>query len=366
MRLGERAQPRKTRAPGRIAYLCMLAALSGLVLASFVYPSKRHAGINSGERVRWTRMVEGSASRPYVCRVLLPMTVRVVTAVVPDRFRRACADVAQRNRLAGKVFHELGWESAAAFEFLLAACLMFLCFAGFGHCAARLTLRLCDLPDTTPARAWLAAGALLGLPAFFRYTSYPYDPPQVFLFTLALLLLARHRTGSFFAVFLACCLNKETAVLLIPLYGLEYSRRHEGVSWRHLTAILGLAVVYAGTQLTIGAAFRSNPGPAVEYHLGHNLRWLMAGWTFTDLLVFATLGWLVSFRWREKPAFLRRALLCVLPPLLMLALFLGYADEWRGYYEAYPILFGLIVHSLTRLDARLRGGPSDGVARPVS
>ena len=133
--------------------------------------------------------------------------------------------------------------------------------------------------------------------------------------------------------------------MLIPLYGLTFRNRYASHR-RYWGTLLGLVVVYVTIKSALTWVFHGNPGTFVEFHLHHNIQWLTAGWTFTGLGVFMALAALLLFRWSEKPSFLRVSFLCVLPPLGALALFFGLVDEWRGYYEAYPIAFGLIVHSL--------------------
>jgi hypothetical protein len=294
-------------------------------------------------------MVEGKAHKPCVYRTLLPTTVRVVSAVVPEQYREACADLVEQHDLMRRAFYILEWESRAAFQYVLASVLMLLSFIGFGHCAVMLTERLCDPPESGMARLLLVTGALVGLPPFFRYTSFPYDPPQLFLFTLALYFLTVQRTRSFFITFVACCLNKETAVLLIPLYGLTFRSRYSSRR-QYWYTMVGLMIVYVSIKSALIWVFHGNPGAFVEFTFARNVKWLTSGWTFTDLLVFLSIATLVLFRWSEKPIFLRLSFLCVLLPLGALALFFGFVDEWRIYYEAYPLALGLSVHSLLQFN----------------
>lgn len=339
----------KTSLLQRIIYFVVLTLLSSLILVVFLRSTEQHVGINTYFKAKFLDMVEGRAHRPFVYRTLLPTTVRVASLLAPDQYQQKSADMVERHDLIRRAFDEFRWESQAAFQYLLASVLMLLCFMGFGHCVVRLTERVCNVPETGLARLLLVTGALVGLPPFFRYTSFPYDPAQLFLFTLALYFLAVHRAKAFCIVFVFCCLNKETSVVLIPLYGLTF--RNRSLSLRlYWGTMVGLIVVYVGIKSALTWIFRDNPGVFVEFNFLHNVGWLTSGWTFADLVVFLILTVLVLFRWSEKPDFLRLSFLCVLLPLGSLALFLGYFDEWRGYYEVYPIAFGLIVHSLLRFN----------------
>jgi hypothetical protein len=340
-----------------IAQFIVIGLLSGIVLVSFLRPSERHWGINNYSRARFMDMVDGRANKPFVYRTLLPSTVRAASLLVPDPARLAVAGWVERTSLARKAFARFEWETWAAFQYLLAVFLMFLCFMGFGYGAARLTVRLCGLPEGGGVQLALASSALIGLPPLFRHVSYLYDPATLFLFTLALCFMVWRRQRAFLLAFLLCCLNKETAVLLIPLFGLT-GRDQDTSPRRYWGTLLGLIVAYGVIRVALVYAFRGNPGTIVEFYPTRNLGLLTTGWTFTGLTVVLGFVGLTFFRWSEKPAFLKTALAVVLLPLLALALFLGYVEELRGYYEAYPIVFGLIVHSVLRLKDALAVAPA--------
>jgi hypothetical protein len=57
---------------------------------------------------------------------------------------------------------------------------------------------------------------------------------------------------------------------------------------------------------------------------------------------------LAGYHWSEKPAFLRDGL-WILAPLVLLTMLFGFVEELRDYYEVYPILLILIVHSIYTL-----------------
>ena len=162
---------------------------------------------------------------------------------------------------------------------------------------------------------------------------------------MAFYYLARSEHIKFLLAFVLCAINKETAILLIPVFGFLMARA--GMEKRTLwLSLAGLAAIYLVIKLGISWVYRSNPGGFVEFQLFRNYLMFTRGWTFSGMLSFLALAWLVFFDWGSKPAFYKISFLSVLPPLLGLALFLGFFDEWRGYYEAYPIVFGLAVSTL--------------------
>jgi hypothetical protein len=327
------------------AYWAVLAAVGLWVLAAFLTPTARHSGLNLYDEIRFPKMVQGTAYRPFVARTLLPSTVRALTAATPVAWREGLDRITERNPRLNGIFDTLGWEYKGSVQYYYAALLMWISFVGFAHFTVALTCRQLEWSAGAVWRTALGAAALLGLPALFKYSSFPYDPPQLFLFTLALYLMATGRTRAFLVVFLLCCLNKETAALLIPINA--FYRRGKATAQeirRELVFLIAGYVVIKGGLIWV---FRDNPGSFVEFHLvDHNLPWLVNGWSATEVIVILVLATLVFVRWREKPSFLRIALLGILPVQVGLALFIGFIDEWRIYYEVYPIVFGLTVATL--------------------
>jgi hypothetical protein len=336
----------------RVAYWLLLGLLALWVLAIFVRPSANRFGINQNERARFVALVEGSAHRPYVRRVLLPAATRMIGALVPLDARERLTATVQAHRYLRRGFVHLHWEPEVAHLYCVAAVLMWASFIAFGHAAGRLVVRTTAWPDELRYEAFFASLALLGVPAFFRFASYPYDPPQLALFAFALLFLHGGRLVAFGVTFALCCLNKETALLLIPLAAFVW--RDLG-HLRRRTILLGWLVgSFVAIEFLLWRAFRENLGSAVEVHFfDHNLVWLSRAWNWPELLSACGLAALLVFRWRDKPRFARTALVGLLTPLVFLALLFGFVNEWRDYYEAYPAALILAADTLWRW----RGGP---------
>ena len=220
----------------------------------------------------------------------------------------------------------------------------------------------------------LPGAALVCLPVFYRYISYDYDLPQLLLFSLGLLLLAKRRWGWFYAVLVLGALNKETTILLVMIHLLgHWKRMGRGALLGHAAAQL---LIVAGVRgLLQFVLFADNPGAPAERWLGRN--WEMVSdpgsWGFlffhfawvgrTSLIVptnfnvvFLLLVPLVCWRWSDKPVLLRRGL-WIGPVLVGLTFFLGFIDEMRDYYEVYPIVFLLIAGSIC-LPAKTEAEPS--------
>jgi hypothetical protein len=271
--------------------------------------------------------------------------------------------VEKNDWLKGR-FEKFLWGTAAAYEYFVAFILMLLCFMGFAHYAAKFIIFTCNISEKRNTRLLIAVYLLLGLPSFFRYTSFLYDPPQLLLFTMALYFLAASKFRAFIFTFVICCFNKETAVLLIPVFALIGYKKFSPA--KHYWGLLaGIIFSFFGVKSLLTYVFRFNPGTIVELHLTHNMNYLIQGWTFPDALVLLILSLLIFMYWDEKSVFLKLSFLCIGPPLLVFSLFIGFFEEWRVYYEIYPIVCGLIVDSLLRIRAVLYQN-SDGIRKKKS
>lgn len=342
----------KSKTTRQVAYFFLLALISAYVLAVFFHPTPDRYGINQYKRSKFLDTINGQAYRPFAYRVLLPITVRMIAEVTPQNVQDAFSAFVTDHRFSIQIFTANLWETDAAYIYFIASLLMWLSLMGFGHYTSKLTMLTLKLDETPSLRALLAASVLLALPPFFKYTSYIYDPPQLFLFTLALYFLASDKLRAFIVTFIFCVINKETAILLIPIYAIVYYKQQPRARLLGTSALL--VAIYAVIKFSINYVYRLSPGFTVETHLlEDNFRILTYGWTFTGLLTFAVYLWLLVYKWDEKPYFLKVAFFCTLPILLGMTLLFGLIDEWRDYYEAYPAVFALIVHSLQRLGSTL-------------
>ena len=170
----------------------------------------------------------------------------------------------------------------------------------------------------------------------------------MFLFTLGLGLLVRRRWRLFLVVFVLACLNKETTILLTLVFAIHFRRPASLPRAAYRGLLLAQLAIFAVLKTGLYVLYRDNPGAFVEAHFPqHNLDVLKA-YPLATVFGWCGVALLVAYRWPEKPAFLRDALWIALP-LVVLTFFLGYLDELRDYYEAYPIVLLLILHSVGRI-----------------
>lgn len=323
-----------------LIYYLITGFISICVLIIFVI----NPGINQDQHSKFEDMVYGNAWKPFVYRTLLPTTVRVLSAPVPEALRTSLSEMVDETESFRQLFEKLNWEKYLFVEYTFAMVLMFLSLMGFSI-TVRYLFTL--FYDSSPVIAYLVSIlALLGLPTMFQYTSFLYDFPTLFLFTFGLILLYKQDWKKFLILYPIACLNKETTILLTIIFFIYYRPR---LRTDHFYKLLLIQLtIFVIIKVFLFILFKSNPGSFVEFHLiDHNMR-LLTGYNLS--LAFTLLGLIIMiyFKWQEKPSYLKIILWTIIP-LLILTLFLGYLDELRDYYEVYPAVIILISHSIARV-----------------
>jgi hypothetical protein len=324
--------------------------------------------MNLYPRARFGATIYGRCDRPFVQRVLVPWTVRAVTVVMPK---------GTRGKAAGIVYALGGSDPRLAYardypvEFGLTVILLFGCLIGFAFALRRLARMTLDPPD------WqtyvIPVLALVLLPGMYTYMNYVYDLPDLFLFTLGLVLIAGH-SRAFFPLFVIATANKETAILLTLVWLLENRKRLP--SWSLARGVGVQVLAWSVVRGAIGFIYRHNPGDAIVWHLPRNLA------TFSKivhspfdgtLLSQVRLHWPAAFgllvlaalllSLRRAPRFLRYAA-CVGIPILVMSVFFSFMEELRIYYELYPTTLLILASGAASLLGRRDVAQPDGLRPP--
>lgn len=292
-------------------------------------------------------MVEGTAWRPYVKRALVGWTVRAIEPAIPRPAREA---LERRTAESATLRTRLGWEPAHATRFALVHAIHLVSLVAFAAFLARF---LAVALGWGPLAAALGGASGLALvPIHFGYQNFVYDFPGLALFTLGLVLLWERRWTTLYLLWPIGMLNKETFVLLVPVFLVrEWGAMPRERLARHLALQAALTIAAAGVVAWI---FRANPGPPVEWHLMRNLtlrpplRQLVHDLVYWGFVVFAFLAW-------KRQRALSLAALAVMGVLFVTTLFLGFLGEYRDFYEAWPLLFALAAQTAAIGWERLRG-----------
>jgi hypothetical protein len=294
----------------RLANAVILMTITALVLGSFV-----RVGINAHRRALFPDLVQGTAHRPFVYRALVPFVVRQVSASVPEGVRVAI-DRNLRDPVVGiPELRRVGLDKVDWVEFL-----------------AFLMIR--RPPRSTPGAPSAAlpeSGSLLTRPGWALYL----------------------------ALFAVTTFSKETSILLVAIFAVGRFRALPSKSFALLLS--AQVLIFLGIRGLLSVQFAANPGGSLTFHLlDHNI-WLKP-YTIAQFLGFAAIAVAIARDWASKPPFLRLCLVIIVPTLVLLTLFLGFLDEYRDYYEAYPVVLLLAAPAVAQLlGARpLRATPETG------
>jgi hypothetical protein len=236
----------------------------------------------------------------------------------------------------------LGWEIDHIPEYLIALTLacMFLIMFPF---VMRLLLR--NIYET---EEWIInlvpVLLLIGLLQFFHIgTRYIYDFPALTLFSLGLYLMSVKRWYYYYGIFIIGLINKETMIFLcVPMAIIYYNNIPKKSYWKHFLGQVGLFIVIRGF---ISWFFRDNPGNNLEFHLFGNIRLLADNCTPQQMILWGIAFVLVAYQFNKKPMFLRKALVTTVPFVIATFVF-AYINELRDFYEVYPIVAILILHTI--------------------
>ncbi|QHI68817.1 hypothetical protein [Tichowtungia aerotolerans] len=313
------------RTAGWISYFSAILFISILVLGSFF-----RVGMTGNPPTMFRDMVDGTASRPFVYRVLAPTVIRSLENALPDVLNeKICTAVAARP--VSELFERYEWELEYASAYLIAVAVLFVSLLLFVHAFGVLARSQYEM-NPVFLRV-LSLVALAGLPCFFRYYSYLYDFPHLVLFCYALAMMSLRRWKVYILLFVLACLSKETTVLLIAVFIIHFWKKRQTLPFFALAVVQ--VVIFVTIKCGLNILFQKNPGASVEFHLGHNL--MLIPYNFAQAGMFAAIAVLCARDWAHKPSFLKSAV-WMLPPLVGLTFLFGLLDEYRDYYEIYPVI----------------------------
>ena len=328
-----------------------------LVLVSVqTYLQMRQPQIVEEKRVRLERYMDGTAEKPFVFRQLVPLTVRALDQVTP-------ASVAQGIRAWGDAMgHYLlpnrFPQDADPLNYYFLAGIMWLSLLGFALVGRRVYLQLFP---TAQDHGWTAAGLLLfNLLLCTHRVGHIYDFTVLLMMMSLVAAIAYQRHGLYLLLFAISCVNKETTALAMVMYAACFAGR---VRWRFLALHLAAQVaIFLAVYGTLRHVFADNIGQGMDCWFSLHVKWLL-GRGIPFYLGLAVLGFLLGFRWSEKPSILRRGVWMVVANVVLFVAG-GFPAEWRNFYETTPLLTLLFFRNIELLlePVRRRITPTTTVA----
>lgn len=317
----------------KYVYHITIFILSLIVFLAFIYPvNKKHLPFDVDD------MIEGKYRKPYVYRTLIPTTIRIISNLIPENIHKNTENFVRQTPKLNATFDNLRWQKEPALKFFISSVFMILCFIAFGYLIPNFVFLFADIAKTYLNKIFISGLSLVLLPGFFLYGSHIYDPPQLFLFALALYFLYRQKFNLFYLLFILVTINKETSLLLIGVFFFYFFRKIPDKKFIYL--IILYIFTYLIIRVIITYVFSENEGPFLEYHFTeHNLRirYSLIALTMNSGF-FILLLFLTFIKWKTKPVFIKTSFWVIFLSIFVLTIFFGYLDELRVYYELYPIL----------------------------
>ncbi len=265
-------------------------------------------------------MLEGTAPRPYVYRILAPGIIRILSVVLGiTRYNSAL--LVMYVSLLG-----FTWTIPAIGKVLISS----------------KNIRIFSLLSP------------LGLIPFLIEQRHVYDFPTLFLFVLALYFLAKNDCIKYLFVFTLATCSKETSLFLVLFFVLQY-RTIERKKFIYLTA--SQVGIYAVIRWFTIELFRNNPGSLAEFHLSEHFHAYLQSPLSACLLFGAIVGiiWIGIIRIPPEHKFLRNALISSGGPTLLSYFLFGVPFEIRIFLETYPAIFLIFSLQVIRsIDAAAR------------
>ncbi len=325
-----------------------IVAILYWLIAAFIFlmwiwgADSTSTSFNGDPRSTFSGLIQGTAYRPFVQRLLIPTLTNVTYNLVPLPVWSKLSLGLLDNPKFLKESTRLGWENNFLPQYVIALTWAFLSLVAFAFVFRSFVNELYTVEDTI--RNGFPIAALLCLPIFFRNgTHYIYDFPALLFFTIGLLFLIKNRWLLFYIVFLIGCLNKETMVFLLFIPAI--------VQWRTMNRrilsihLLMLLFIFILIHELIAVRFASNPGSSLEFHLFGNIHKLLMPYSLLDICEAGILFTLLFYDFSSKPQFLRYSL-WVLFPFVVVVFIFACIEEARDLYEIFPICFILMAHTI--------------------
>ncbi|PKN01318.1 MAG: hypothetical protein CVU77_05835 [Elusimicrobia bacterium HGW-Elusimicrobia-1] len=177
---------------------------------------------------------------------------------------------------------------------------------------------------------------------YIRYYFQPMDIPNLFFFVVGMYAAASGRYAAFLAVLGVAMFNRETAILLVPIWLFARWGRRKNTAVIVETAVAGALGI--GIYALLRRTFAIKAYYSDLFYLGSNLSDLR---TYIYALIFFGPFVFYAFRdFRSKPLFMRRAAL-VIPFFAIIHFTMTIMIEPRLWLPILPVFIPLGLWSLT-------------------
>lgn len=184
-----------------------------------------------------------------------------------------------------------------------------------------------------------AIGVLVFMVLFFWQTKV-YDMATAMFFAFGLGMMQRRKWSEYFALLGFACANRETAFLMILIYG-AFSFQRSASRW-YLLSVGWQVVIFAVVQVCLRVIFAGNEGSPVWFNLFQNVHSFL-NHPLGSLVHWGAFGivFVLGVRYQVSGKFrlLKVAFLVMMPILMAMYLVVGWAFEIRVFAEVFPVVW---------------------------
>lgn len=298
----------------------------------------KHTPMLVEERVRLDRYLDETAHRPFMFRVLVPRSIRLLKATIPDAAVKPIADRVMNHLLPRSLEDPV--DKVAHFYLSAILCLSLL---GYALVGARLYLRL--LPPVPYPEVFAVGFLLLLVPFTAGITCHLYDFTLLLLMAALLYAIATHQHALYLILFTVSCFNKETTLFASVAYTCYFADR---MPWKaFIPMVLAQGLIFVLIYFSLHRYYAGNGGTNLEFWLAEQLKFLGRR-SFADYLSWLGGVLLVAFHWPDKPLMMRRSMWMVVPNVCLVATS-AFPGEVRNLYESLPLLSLFVLHNIREL-----------------
>jgi hypothetical protein len=321
----------------------------------------------------YSKMLDGSAERPYVYRQLVPIIANYAASLVPPEEQPTFVEqhldkyhLKQFYFGKNKDFRKYDgipvdeWSPGYAIKYHVAYFILFLSLLGTLYCLRALTSIV--IPNENPLAPFIPVLFILLIPLTFVSGNYYYDSVELLFLSLLLLTAIKGYYAWWLLLLPMAVLNKESNILVPFLYAAIIIGNSS--KWRNRIFIaIGMAVSL-GVYFFIKSKYSQNLGGTVIWQLRDNIDYWLTPKSYLlwhdfyapmipfprglNIILLVVLAKLLFWRWGEKPLFTKR--LFVLAALINLPLFILFSwhDEIRNLSFLFLPVYLLSVHTLLK------------------
>lgn len=235
----------------------------------------------------FTAMIEETAKRPFVHRQLLPQTVKLITAALPDQIKEKLTTKLNKNHSIEKRFAQAHIPKHYAIEYNL---MYGLCFLAFFTSIWVLRSLLCEIVQDKVVGTLGAMFFALIFPFLEVLGGYYYDILEVlFMFLSARFALHGNWLGLIILTPIAESNKESFLFFLLTLYPL--ARMHFDCK-KAAMLTLGTAFLAGLTYLYIRQMYVGNPGDMADWRIKDHMKSIfhIAGYFYTTSIYGLPLG----------------------------------------------------------------------------